>query len=101
MGTLRGYGSPTEGTVVIPNTARASANLDAPWREPASDEDIFGVARYLADAVEHGEIKEEDGENALWEWAAQDRDALERAARHLTRNSEAERLLIGAYHHAA
>ena len=73
----------------------------APWEEPASDDDIFGMARYLADAVSHGDITEDDGETALLEWAAPDRDVLERAARHLTRNSEAERLLTAAYHHAA
>ena len=76
-------------------------NSDAPWEEPASDDDVFGMARYLADAVSHGDISEDDGEIALCEWAAADRDVLERAANHLARNSPAERLLIAAYHHAA
>ena len=82
-------------------TARAGINSDAPREQPASDDDIFGIARYLAEAVSNGAISEEDGESALCEWAAPDRDVLERAARHLTRNSNIERLLIGAYHHAA
>ena len=73
----------------------------APWEEPASENDIFGMARYLADAVSQGDISEDDGETALWEWAAPDRDALERAAKHLARTSQAERLLTAAYHHAA
>jgi len=83
------------------DSAPGSHSPTAPPKEPATDDDVFGMARYLADAVCDGEISEEAGETALWEWAAPDRDVLERAARHLRPNSEAERLLIGAYHHAA
>jgi hypothetical protein len=66
-----------------------------------SVEDIYGVARYLADAVEHGDINEEDGATALLEWAGPDEKLLERVATHLSPDSEAEHLLRAAYAHAA
>jgi hypothetical protein len=74
---------------------------DARWREEASDDDIFGIARYLADAVVCGDISEEDGATALSEWAAPDRKVLQRAAARLPRDSESEHLLRAAYRHAA
>jgi hypothetical protein len=67
----------------------------------AADDDIFGITRYLADAVEHGDISEEDGATALSEWAAPDPKILERAAERLPRDSESEHLLRAAYRHAA
>ena len=69
--------------------------------EQVSVEDIYGVARYLADAVEHGDIDEEDGATALLEWAGPDERLLERVATHLSPDSEAEHLLRAAYAHAA
>src|SRR4051812_26578229 len=98
MGTLHTSETPTEGAAVSSTTTcvRHSSAADR-----VAHDDIFGMARYLADAVGDGEISEEAGEIALWEWAAPDRDVLERAARHLRPDSEAERLVIGAYHHAA
>jgi len=68
---------------------------------PAPDDDIFGITLYLADAVEHGDISEEDGATALSEWAAPDPTILERAAALLPRDSESEHLLRAAYRHAA
>ena len=77
------------------------AEPGVPRKEPTSDDDIFGVARYLADAVVHGDISEEDGENALLDWAGPDRNVLERAAKRMRPDSETEHLLRAAYHHAA
>jgi len=77
------------------------ATVDAWSEERASDDDIFGVARYLADAVEHGDISEEDGECALLEWAGPDSRVLERAATRVDPQSETEHLLRGAFHRAA
>ena len=74
---------------------------DSRPEEQVSVEDIFGVARYLADAVEHGDINEEDGATALMEWAGPDEQLLERAAMRLSPDSEAEHLLRAAYRHAA
>jgi hypothetical protein len=88
-----------EGVVV--SSTHAVFKADAPWNEPASTDDIFGMARFLAEAVTNGKISEAEGEAALWEWASPDRDVLERAGRHLTRNSPAERLVSAAFHHAA
>jgi hypothetical protein len=79
----------------------SSARDDVRCQEEASDDDIFGIARYLADAVVHGDISEEDGATALSEWAAPDPEVLERAATRLSRDSEAEHLLRAAYQHAA
>jgi hypothetical protein len=86
---------------VTSTSTRVVARSDAPWEERTSDDDVFGVARYLADAVEHGEISEADGETALLEWAAPDCQVLVRAARHLAPDSEAEHLLRGAFYRAA
>ena len=79
---------------------RATADDVARFEEEPSDDDIFGIARYLADAVVHGDISEEDGANALSEWAP-DPHVLERAATRLPPDSEAEHLLRAAYQHAA
>ena len=74
-------------------------DVDRPEDQPA-DDDVFGMARYLADAVVHGDISEEEGADALTEWAP-NRDVLERAATRLPPDSEAEHLLRAAYRHAA
>jgi hypothetical protein len=100
-GKTHGNYPPTEGAGVTSTTVRAVARPDSSWDEQTSDDDVFGIARYLADAVEHGEISEADGERALLEWAAPDPQVLVRAARHLAPDSEAEHLLRAAYHHAA
>ncbi|HTL86331.1 MAG TPA: hypothetical protein VL856_14185 [Acidimicrobiia bacterium] len=76
-------------------------DADARPEEQVSVEDLYGVARYLADAVEHGDINEEDGAAALLEWAGPDEQLLERVATHLSPDSEAEHLLRAAYAHAA
>jgi hypothetical protein len=79
----------------------AELDEDARPEEQVSVDDIFGVARYLADAVEHGDIKEEDGATALLDWAGPDEQILERVAMRLSPDSEAEHLLRAAYQHAA
>ena len=84
-----------------PDPDHLTAAPEVPWYDPTSDDDIFGVARYLADAVVHGDISEEDGENALLDWAGRDRDVLARAAKRIRPDSETEHLLRAAYHHAA
>jgi hypothetical protein len=79
-------------------------DVDEPEARPeeqVSVEDIYGVARYLADAVEHGDIDEEEGATALLEWAGPDEQLLERVATHLSPDSEAEHLLRAAHAHAA
>jgi len=85
----------------VTHTDRTTVDLETTWDRPTSDDDIFGVARYLADAVNQGEITEADGERALLDWAGPDRDALRRAATYLSPKSEAEHLLRAAYDHAA
>ena len=80
---------------------RSTAHDDALPEDRPSDDDIFGMARYLADAVEHGDISEEDGATALSAWAAPDPHVLEQAANHLPRDSETEHLLRAAYELAA
>ena len=79
----------------------AEVDEDARPEEQVSVDDIFGVARYLADAVEHGDINEEDGATALLDWAGPDEQILERVAMRLSPDSEAEHLLRAAYQHAA
>jgi len=78
----------------------SSAPYDVLREDQPADDDVFGIARYLADAVVHGDISEEDGANALSEWAP-DPHVLERAAMRLPPDSEAEHLLRAAYQHAA
>jgi hypothetical protein len=85
---------------VTSTATRATADDAARWEEEPSEDDIFGMARYLADAVVNGDISEEDGANALSEWAP-DPQVLRRAATRLPRDSETEHLLRAAYQHAA
>jgi hypothetical protein len=85
---------------VTSTAIRTTADDAAHWEEKPSDDDIFGIARYLADAVVNGDISEEDGADALTEWAP-DRQILRRAATRLPRDSETEHLLRAAYRHAA
>jgi hypothetical protein len=66
--------------------------VDSLADDRTSDDDIFGVARYLADAVEHGDISEEDGECALLEWAGPDPRVLERAATRVDPSSDTRRI---------
>jgi hypothetical protein len=102
VGEDSGGRTPRKELLVSSTAAHNEFNPDASWQDdPASDDDIFGMARYLAEAVSHGDISEDDGETALCEWAASDPDVLERAARHLDRNSQEKSLLLAAYHHAA
>ena len=79
----------------------ATVDGDSCWEEKPSDDDVFGIARYLADAVVNGEISEADGASALSDWAAPDVHVLARAATRLPHDSEAEHLLRAAYLHAA
>ena len=83
------------------STVHATADPNARWEDRTSDDDIFGVARYLAEAVVHGDVSEADGESALLEWTGPDRHGLERAAMRLAPDSETEHLLRAACHHAA
>jgi hypothetical protein len=85
---------------VTSTAIRTTADDAARWEEEPSDDDIFGIARYLADAVVNGDISEEAGATALSDWSP-DRQVLRRAATRLPRDSETEHLLRAAYQHAA
>ena len=82
------------------STDQAALDPHAPWDAPTAD-DIFGVARYLAEAVGHGDISEDDGEIALLDWAGPDCHVLERADMRLAANPETEQLLRAALSRAA
>ena len=58
------------------------------------EDDIFGIARYLADSVSDGQITLADGAHALAEWA--DTAILDHVAAHLAPGSEAEHLVHAA-----
>jgi len=62
-------------------------------RREVSEDDIYGMTRYLAAAVVDGEISEEEASAALGEFAEHDGRLLERAATHQAPQSETERLL--------
>jgi len=62
-------------------------------RREVSEDDIYGMTRYLAAAVLDGEISEEEASAALGEFAEHDGRLLERAATHQAPQSETERLL--------
>jgi hypothetical protein len=60
----------------------------------AGQDDVFGIARYLADAVSGGEITLDDGARALAEWA--DETVLSDVAAHLSAGSDTEHLVQAA-----
>jgi hypothetical protein len=59
----------------------------------SSDDDLFGIARYLESAVVDGEIRMDDAAHALGDWADHDARALERAAARTHVGSDADLLL--------
>jgi len=63
------------------------------------EDDVFGIARYLADSVSDGEITLDDGARALAEWA--DEKVLSAVAAHLSADSDTEHLVKAATRRAA
>jgi hypothetical protein len=59
----------------------------------SSDDDLFGIARYLESAVVDGEIGMEDAARALVDWADHDARTLARAAARSHAGSGADMLL--------
>jgi hypothetical protein len=55
------------------------------------EDDVFGIARYLAEAISNGEITFDDGARALVEWA--DRTVLADVAAQLSAGSNTEHLV--------
>jgi len=58
-----------------------------------SDDDLFGIARYLEAAVVDGEVGMDDAARALVDWADHDARALARAAARSHAGSGADMLL--------
>ncbi len=69
-----------------------------PGGADVDEADVYGVSRYLADAVARGEISVEDGASALAEWG--DDTTLHHVADRAP-GSTIERMLHAAARHAA